>query len=198
MPQRFEFDVQLPPNAAPSMKLVDNEISWTVEYRIDIPNWPDWTEVQTLVVEPSESGVAETQQLETQQALSEEDAWLSQVIEQLQSSTDSDRLRLVLGAIREHEFTMRLQIESSEPDEERKTQFVPTSPGQWFEAYNDQHDLFIELFVPSGALQPAIGTEWLGKVHIVDYSHDDETFSCWPRSDMRRWEAPCGTLLGNA
>ena len=52
--ERTQIDgaVQIPELHAYSFRATDNELIWTVDVRIDIPLWPDWTENRVLTVRP--------------------------------------------------------------------------------------------------------------------------------------------------
>ncbi len=172
--QSFDFEIQVPPNAAPSMKLTDNQIQWSVLLRIDIPRWPDWTETIELIVEPGES-TGEANRLEVEQAMTAEDEWFEQVLQQLQESDDTERMQLVLEAIREHEFTVTLDVAGEAF--ELASNYAPEVPGKWFETYDKRRDMCVELFVPSTAPEPQIDSVWRGRIGIVGYSSDDEVLS---------------------
>ena len=170
--QSFDFEIKVPANAAPSMKLIDNEVVWTVELRVDIPKWPDWTETFTMIVEPSEQAGVESGRLEADQARSADEEWFDQVLEQLQGSTDAERLNLVLAAIREHEFKVTFEIEAEliAP----KTNYLPEEPGVWLETYDSDRDLYVALFVPNTLVAPQIDTTWSGRIGVLDYISQDE------------------------
>jgi SpoOM protein len=168
--QSFDFEINIPNPAAPSMKMVDNEVLWSVVLRIDIPLWPDWTETFPLIVElgsPSDAAG----RIEAAQVDSSQEEWLDQVIEQLQESRDSASLRLILEAIREHEFTIALEIEGD--CKELTTQYTPEVPGKWLTAYDSRHELDVCLFVPSTMFVPAEESLWRGRVGIVDYDSEE-------------------------
>ena len=168
--QQFEFEITVPSSAATSMKMVDNEVAWSVVLRIDIPRWPDWTETFPLIVEPRPQG-EEADRLAAVQADSAEDEWLDQVIDQLQESADDSSLRLILEAIREHEFAMVLDVEGE--GEELTTKYAPEAPGKWLAAYDNRHDVEVYLFVPSSMGVPAAGSVWRGRIGIVDYDSEE-------------------------
>ncbi len=172
--QSFDFDILVPTNAAPSMKLSDNQVLWNVEMRIDIPSWPDWTETFPLIVEPGDAAV-EASRLQSERGTSAEDEWFEQVLQQLQESSDGETRQMVLDAIREHEFTLSLEIEgeASEP----RLDGAPAGPGKWLETYDKQRDLMVELFVPVGAREPAIDAVWRGRVGILGYDSEEEILS---------------------
>ncbi len=169
--QSFEFEFIVPKSAAPSMKLVDNEINWTATLRIDIPQWPDWTETFPLVIEPR-TEAEEVVRIEAAQFDSAEDEWLDQVIDQLQESEDDERVRLVLEAIREHEFTVFLEVEGD--TDELMTHFTPEVPGKWVSTYDSRHALDVVLFLPASMDQPTPESIWRGRIGIVDYNIDND------------------------
>ena len=169
--QSFDFEITVPTSAAPSMKLIDNEVLWTVELRIDIPRWPDWTETFPLIVEPR-SQAEETSRVEAERADAGEDEWLDQVIDQLQESEDAGSLRLILDAIREHEFMVSLEVEGDQDAAVAK--YTPEVPGKWLAAYDSRHGLDVCLFVPSSLATPAEEAIWRGRIGIVDYDSDEE------------------------
>lgn len=170
--QSFDFEFNVPRPAAPSMKMVDNEINWTVTLRIDIPRWPDWSESFPLIVEPS-SQAEETGRIEEAQATSAEDEWLDQVIDQLQEATDATSLRLILDAIREHEFQMALEVDGD--SDELMTNYTPEVPGKWLSTYDSRHALEVCLFVPRSIAPIAEDSIWRGRIGIVDYNSEEET-----------------------
>ena len=169
--QSFDFELKVPTPAAPSMKMVDNEILWSVVLRIDIPMWPDWTETFPLIVEPSSQAEA-TDRIQAAQIDSAEDEWLEQVIDQLQESKDAGSLRLILDAIREHEFTMALEVVCD--CDELMTQYTPEVPGKWLATYDNSQAIDVCLFVPSSMSLPAEDTIWRGRIGIVDYDSDQD------------------------
>ena len=172
--QSFDIEFTVPQNAAPSMKLADNQVQWAVELRIDIPKWPDWAESIPLIVEPGAATEA-ADRLAAEQGLTAEDEWFEQVLQQLQESDDVQRMQLVLDAIREHEFTLSLEVEGEE--DEPTSNYAPEVPGKWFGTYDKRRDLVVELFVPASAHEPQVDTVWRGRVGIVGYDNDEETLS---------------------
>jgi len=172
--QSFDFEMTVPSGAAPSMKLSDNQVLWNIEMRIDIPSWPDWTETFPLIVEPGEV-TGEASRLQSEQGLSAEDEWFEQVLQQLQESDDVEKMQMVLDAIREHEFTLSLEIEGEAIEPTLSN--TSTGPGKWFESYDKQRDLIVELFVPASAREPAIDTVWRGRIGILGYDSENEILS---------------------
>lgn len=171
-PQKFDFEITIPAGAAPSMKLMDNEVTWTVVLRVDIPKWPDWTETFTLIVEPSAQAGDELRRNESGQTRSADDEWFDQVLEQLQGSNEAGQLRMVLDAIREHEFKVTLDIEDTQ--ESPTSNYLPEEPGVWLETYDSDRDLYVELFVPARLVVPPIETKWSGRIGVVDYVSDED------------------------
>ena len=51
---RCPFSFQLPEDAACSVSLDDNSLIWTVDLRVDIPRWPDWTKSIPLFIVPAD------------------------------------------------------------------------------------------------------------------------------------------------
>jgi hypothetical protein len=168
--QSFDFEYPVPPDAAPSMKLADNQIIWAVTCRIDIPSWPDWTATNEFVVDPkvfdpNEPPVVGSTQPEVEQG---EGEWFDQVLTQLENSDDRQRLQLVLEAIREHEFPMVLSIE--EDLDSVATRYMPETDGKWMYAYDERREIDLSLFVPHTLEAPLVETTWRGRIGIVDYS----------------------------
>lgn len=51
--RRFVTTVTIPKDAPPSFYASDNQVSWVIEVRIDIPSWPDWINTVTLGIKPA-------------------------------------------------------------------------------------------------------------------------------------------------
>jgi hypothetical protein len=164
--QSFQTTIQLPQAAAPSMKLSDNEVNWSIEFRIDIPRWPDFVEKVPVIVAPSAT---------FQEAVARvpgEPTWLEQVLEQLrQSAQDPQRLELVLSAIAADDFEIALDIE--EPTAS-PAQATALRGGTWLATYDELHDFDCSLHVPEGEPIPKTGTTWRGRIRIVGYEPEEE------------------------
>ncbi len=52
-PIRLDASIPIPETDAFSFSASDNELTWSLEVRIDIPMWPDWVEKQVLTVRPA-------------------------------------------------------------------------------------------------------------------------------------------------
>lgn len=50
--KEFNLDFPIPPDVPYSFDLADNNLNWTIELRVDIPRWPDWTQSLKLQVLP--------------------------------------------------------------------------------------------------------------------------------------------------
>jgi len=165
--QSFETTFQLPEAAAPSMKLSDNEVNWCVEFRIDIPRWPDFVKKVPVIVAPSakfQEGAAR---------VPGEPTWLEQVLEQLrQSAQEPQRLELVLSAIAADDFEVALEIE--EEAIALPAQATALRGGTWLATYNPLHDFDCSLHVPEGEAIPNSGTTWRGRICIIGYEPEDE------------------------
>ena len=187
--QRFEFQYDLPATAAPSLKLSDNELLWTVEMRIGIPRWPDWSETINLIVEPTRNPSSTLGRMTED---SPEDKWLDEVLNQLEQSQDRERLEVVLQAIREHQFWMLLEFEGESAE-------VPDLalgiPGGWFDAYLLRRDWVVRLFVPRGMATPPVDTNWRCLVNILDFDPEEEilTLTALPDAKQPGISRPAGS-----
>lgn len=56
--KEFEFEFPVPGDVPYSFDLKDNDLNWTVDLRVDIPRWPDWTKSLKLQIYPDASQVA--------------------------------------------------------------------------------------------------------------------------------------------
>lgn len=54
--KEFNFEIPLPNDVPYSFDLDDNDLNWTVDLRVDIPRWPDWTKSLKLLVSPDGQG----------------------------------------------------------------------------------------------------------------------------------------------
>lgn len=63
--QSFEFEFPIPDDVPYSFDLVDNDLNWTIELRVDIPRWPDWTKSLALLIYPDGRVSAEQADLST-------------------------------------------------------------------------------------------------------------------------------------
>jgi hypothetical protein len=169
--QKFEFIYTVPVDAAPSMKLNDNELTWSVQMRIAIPRWPDWTKDINFIVEPSSHGPLAARDGISTRELPPEDAWLKEVLDQLEQSDDLERRQLVLAAIQDHQFTLPLTFEDF-------AKFGPVKhsqlPGRWIDAYFNRRDWTVVGLVPPEVQLPPQGDTWLAPLTILDFDPDEE------------------------
>jgi hypothetical protein len=49
---QLEANVSIPDGGAFTFSASDNEVNWSLEVRLDIPLWPDWTTKRTVIVRP--------------------------------------------------------------------------------------------------------------------------------------------------
>lgn len=49
---RWPIEAPLPSEPIYSLDLSDNDLTWTLELRINVPRWPDWKRSETLIVVP--------------------------------------------------------------------------------------------------------------------------------------------------
>ncbi|MCA9133078.1 MAG: hypothetical protein KDA45_07975 [Planctomycetales bacterium] len=160
--QAFRVDLQLPANAPPSLDLSDNDLNWHVEFRIDIPLWPDFAKKIPLLVEPA------PQELDGPQGAGQQDdaTWLDQVIEQLlKTSSDPEHLGLVLDAIEGDAFEITLEI--AQPTT-RPILAEHLAGGTWLQAFDPEHELPARLHVPA-ELNVAPGSQWRGRIAIIGF-----------------------------
>lgn len=50
--REFNLDFPIPDDVPFSFDLDDNDLSWTIDLRVDIPHWPDWTNSLKILVHP--------------------------------------------------------------------------------------------------------------------------------------------------
>ncbi len=168
--QTFAPVLQIPETAPPSMKLSDNELLWTLDMRIDIPRWPDWTKTFKLAVVPPKEPLGERSTAATGNS-SDDDTWLHEVLNQLAQSSDRERLEVILQAIREDQFTITLETQGTL---EHPPQLTIGERGQWLSGYYEPHDLLVALFLPANAPPPVAGPKWRGSFKILDFDHARE------------------------
>lgn len=186
--QDFEFQFELPKQVAPSLKFSDNAIKWTVEARIEIPRWPDWTKRFDLVVSPQASLAATSlESVSTDEAklsglvpLDQPKAaadieWFQQVSGQLQQvAHQSEQLAQVVAAVRNFEFPLQGRIENriEAPDLETTEDQSQLRQAQWWTAYCSQLNQGLVLawqHTPSAIVPQA---QWSGWAAIVGYDVD--------------------------
>ncbi len=176
--QRFEFKFPVPVNAHPTLKLTHNEILWASEFRIDIPNWPDWAKEIPFVVKPSkqfqppQEPISSIPSTTSDTPASDEDRWLTQVLQQvLQSDGDTERLEDVLDAIENQTFqvTLDLQEESDELTPTISGQAELEEYGTWLHAMDVQRNIKVALYVSSAAEPETLEwrKNWKGEVAII-------------------------------
>ncbi|GEM_PF-3003856 len=51
---RWTVDVLIPPDASPTFRESDNQVTWTMDVRLDLPGGLDWTDTVTLAVVPGD------------------------------------------------------------------------------------------------------------------------------------------------
>lgn len=161
----FPFEYRLPADAAPSLALNDNKLTWEVKFRVDIPRWPDWTKTIPLVVAPS-LDIAQG----STTTIQSERGWLGQVVDQLIATrTDAERQQLVLQAVKEDTFDVQLQVEERLPDG-----ITPRAAeqGVWYEANEPKLDATFFLLFPPGARLPSEGSNWTGQIQINGFDEE--------------------------
>ena len=176
--QRFEFEFPVPITAQPTLKLTHNEILWASEFRVDIPKWPDWIKEIPFVVKPAkqlptpQEPVSSIPLPSNYTSASDEDRWLTQVLQQvLQSDGDTERLVDVLDAIENQTFqvTLNLQEESDELSPTLPERAELEEEGAWLHAMDVQRNIKVALYV-SNADNPETlewRKNWKGEVAII-------------------------------
>ncbi|MGE0758236.1 MAG: hypothetical protein AB7O38_14505, partial [Pirellulaceae bacterium] len=193
MAESFDFALPLPENAPYSLKLSDNELNWAAELRIDIPRWPDWVKSFPLTVVPGgEASEAAARALLAQGRLSDDgedddeyegelveaaareqpvpsDNWFDEVMAQVvQSRRDPPRMQLVLDAVRDHAFSIRVDIDR--PPHQPPAMAGGLQQGTWMTAHYRPRDLALCLLWTDGRQVPVPHTyDWSGQAQILGY-----------------------------
>lgn len=170
--QSFDFQFEVPPSVPPSMKFTDNEINWTSEFRVDIIKWPDWVKSIPFVVRPAAQDSAIVSRRETVEQ-SEDEKWLTQVIDQIiDSEDDPDRLQSVLDAVEQQVFPIFVdfQGESEEPLESDIE-----DEGIWLNALDPVRNCRIALFIPASLKTDQIewSKGWRGNATVIGLDEEN-------------------------
>lgn len=162
----LEFDLTIPPNAPPSLDLDDNDLNWHVEMRVDIPRWPDFKKDIRLVVLPKRDVEGLVEQVESSNAAPVTDEWLTEVLGQLQATAeDPDRLAMVLEAISDHSFDLRVETEN---ETLRPTEAEDIYGGTWLKATDpNSNQKYLLHYDRDTNLEP--NSTFVGKIKIVNY-----------------------------
>lgn len=173
--QSFEFSFPVPPDAPPSLKFSNNELTWEGVLRIDIPKWPDWVQKFPLVVTPSpEHPIAGPKTYSDELPASPEEEWFYEVLRQVERcQNDPANLQTVLDAVRDQPFAVRADID------EELDQPPPSAPGEtgtWRIASLMRSNIELALVWPASMGAPAVGTEnWRGQAKILGF---DASIDC--------------------
>ena len=149
--QQFTLSYQLPKNAAPSLKLQDNEIQWTSELRIDIPKWPDFVKKLPFVVKATDKHLPSTrgtafEKPEVTVPDEDDDAWLTEVLQQIYQSCDEpERLQVVVQALAEHAFELKVDIQETLPE---PSGCEYQGDGFWVAAFDAARDVDFAIYCP--------------------------------------------------
>lgn len=189
--QAFEFEYRLPPHAPPSLDLSDNDIHWHVEYRIDIPRWPDFARKLPFRVglgphrvSGSSSGGEQTTGGPPARAPSVAESWLTQVAEQLRvSKEDPQRRAIVLEAIAEDDFQMEVLIEE---EVGRPAEAADRYGGAWFAGVETQSEENVIIHFSGGISQPPVHQKWQGRAAIIGFIPNSEQLICSAFSEPPR------------
>ena len=175
--QRFEIEIPLPAASPPSIELSDNKIEWNIEWRIDLPRWPDLTKKQPLRVRSipgsgatagafAASGVLPS---DMPYASSANSQWFDTTLEQLrQNAEDPEAVRMITEAVIADRFELVLQLEE-EADHELATAARELPDGHWVEANDVARDETVLIYFPAAIARPPVPSRWRGSVEIVGY-----------------------------
>ncbi|QDV88674.1 sporulation protein [Planctomycetes bacterium TBK1r] len=67
--KEFNLDFPIPGDVPYSFDLADNDLNWTIDLRVDIPRWPDWTQSLKLLVHPNGQPIQRPETTEPHAAL---------------------------------------------------------------------------------------------------------------------------------
>ena len=195
--QSFDLSYQLPASVPPSLKFGNNEVSWNIEGRIDIPGWPDFIKKLPLIVCPTAGSVAALNMAGadasyegavpglppvTSSAIGAatakapgDEAWFQEVVQQIQQSQhDHEQMALVISAVRQFEFPIAATIEDEidTPEFEDDVEFERLDDWEWWTAYVPAQNVSLALawFESPSTIRP--GANWSGFASIVGYDID--------------------------
>lgn len=159
------FHYEIPASAPPSMQLSDNSIQWFVEFRVDIPRWPDYQKKVEFIIEPAADPILLAEVVEAHRPPDQD--WFGEVVEQLYASADEpQRLARVVEAIRSHEFDLSLEVRQPVA---RPIEAQDIHGGRWFETYDREHDETILLHDANGRKPLEPQTTWQGTISIIAF-----------------------------
>ncbi|MEI7460802.1 MAG: hypothetical protein WCK15_15440 [Pirellula sp.] len=175
--QKFEFSYVIPTTVPPSLKFTDNEISWSSEFRIDIPKWPDWIKEIPFVVKPAskadlskhESGALSAA---TTDATPEDDQWLTEVYQQVvQSAKNPDRLKNVIEAVQTQVFAISVDIQG---EVEEPLESDIDEDGIWVSAMDSVRNVRLVAFVPQSLVWEGMlwTNGWQGNANVIGFEDD--------------------------
>ena len=174
---KFEFSYVIPTTVPPSLKFTDNEISWSSEFRIDIPKWPDWIKEIPFVVKPAskadlakhESGALSAA---TTDATPEDDPWLTEVYQQVvQSAENPDRLKNVIEAVQTQVFAISVDIQG---EVEEPLESDMDEDGMWVSAMDSVRNVRLVAFVPQSLVWDGMlwTNGWQGNANVIGFEDD--------------------------
>jgi hypothetical protein len=175
--QKFEFSFPVPTSVPPSLKFTDNEISWSSEFRINIPKWPDWIKEIPFVVKPAskadlskhESGALSAA---TTDATPEDDQWLTEVYQQVvQSAENPDRLKNVIEAVQTQVFAISVDIQG---EVEEPLESDIDEDGMWVSAMDSVRNVRLVAFVPQSLVWDGMlwTNGWQGNANVIGFEED--------------------------
>ncbi len=175
--QKFEFSYLIPTTVPPSLKFTDNEISWSSEFRIDIPKWPDWIKEIPFIVKSA--AMANPSRIEsvapvagTTNTTPEDDQWLTEVYQQVvQSAEDPDRLRSVIEAVETQVFSIRVDIQG---EVEEPLESDIDEDGIWISAKDSVRIVRLVVFVPKRFYSDGMlwTNGWKGNANVIGFEEE--------------------------
>jgi hypothetical protein len=177
-PQSFDFSFPIPADPPPSLKFTDNELNWVGELRIDIAKWPDWVQSIPLTVVPSPDSTGAPPRIlgedSSAEPASAEEAFFHDFLRQVERCQDDPaNLQLVLDAVRDHIFSIRVDV--VEPLDEAPPK-GSNELGKWAIANPRRTDVEIALVWPPPQEPAPLETyNWRGQAIVLDY---DDSIDC--------------------
>lgn len=116
--KEFNLDFPIPDDVPYSFDLADNDLNWTIELRVDIPRWPDWTHSLKLQVLPDGrsttpvgSGDESSHSESPQSAADDEITFVETATHIWESRNDADRLDVLVDAVMGMTFDIDTYVE---------------------------------------------------------------------------------------
>lgn len=121
--KEFNLDFPIPDDVPYSFDLSDNNLNWTIDLRVDIPRWPDWTQSLKLLVcpdgraiesesEPRAASLEHVDDTATAGAIASDEITFGETASMLWNSRDDqDQIDLLVEAVTGLTFEIDTHIE---------------------------------------------------------------------------------------